>query len=179
MARPRVYLAGPDVFLAAAVARGAEKKRLCEKYGFEGVFPLDAELVATTPRATGLAISAANEALIRSSELVIANMTPFRGPSADVGTAYEMGYARALGKRVLAYTESTLSFAPRSRAFLAARGELAADGERETDGTSIESFDLADNLMLAGALTEQAHEPSRSFEECLLVAQRVSFGASP
>jgi nucleoside 2-deoxyribosyltransferase len=178
MTRLRVYLAGPDVFLPDAAAVGAEKKRLCEKHGFEGVFPLDAELAAGSPRATGLAISAANEALIRGSDLVIANMTPFRGPSADVGTAYEMGFARALGKRVLAYTESDVSFAPRTRAFLAARGELAPDGEHETNGTSIEAFELADNLMLAGALVEQAYEPSGSFEACLLVAKRAALSAS-
>ncbi len=177
MARLRVYLAGPEVFLPDAVAAGAEKKRLCAQHGFEGVFPLDAELEAASPRATGLAISAANEALIRSSELVIANMTPFRGPSADVGTAYEMGFARALGKRVLAYTESAVSFAPRTRAFLAERDELAADGERATNGTSIEAFELADNLMLVGALAEQAYEPSGSFEACLLLAKRATVGA--
>jgi nucleoside 2-deoxyribosyltransferase len=177
MARLRVYLAGPDVFLPDAAAAGADKKRLCAQQGFEGVFPLDAELAAASPRATGIAISAANEALIRSCELVIANMTPFRGPSADAGTAYEMGFARALGKRVLAYTESAVSFAARTRAFLAERGELAADGERETNGRSIEAFELADNLMLVGALAEQAHEPSDSFAACLLVAKRMSISA--
>lgn len=177
MTRPRVYLAGPDVFLPDAAAAGAEKKRLCAQHGFEGVFPLDAEIAAASPRATGLAISAANEALIVSCELVIANMTPFRGPSADAGTAYEMGFARALGKRVLAYTESDVSFAPRTRAFLAERGLLAADGEHGADGTSIEAFELADNLMLAGALVEQEYAPSRSFEECLSVAKR--FTAAP
>ncbi|HTQ06669.1 MAG TPA: nucleoside 2-deoxyribosyltransferase [Polyangiaceae bacterium] len=174
MARLRVYLAGPDVFLPDAVAAGEEKKRLCEKHGFEGVFPLDAEIEAGAPRSTGLRISAANEALIAGADLVIANMTPFRGPSADAGTAYEMGFARALGKRVLAYTESPDGFAPRTRAFLAERGALAPDGDHATDGTSIEAFDLADNLMLVGALAEQEHEPSRSFEECLLVAQRAA-----
>lgn len=171
MARLRVYLAGPEVFLRDAAAAGAEKKRLCAKHGCDGVFPLDAEIEAGAPRATGLRISAANEALIRSVDVVIANITPFRGPSADAGTAYEMGFARALGKRVLAYTESAVSFAPRTRAFLAERGALAADGERATDGTAIEAFDLADNLMLAGALAEQDYEPSDSFEACLLVAK--------
>jgi len=178
MARLRIYLAGPEVFLPDALAAGAEKKRLCDEHGFEGVFPLDAEIEAASPRATGIAISAANEALIRSCDLVIANMTPFRGPSADVGTAYEMGFARALGKPVLAYTESVESFAPRTRAFLLERGALAPDGERETNGTSIEAFELADNLMLAGALTEQANEPSGSFEACLLLAKGASISAS-
>ena len=42
--RPRVYLAGPEVFLPDAIAVGAEKCRLCAEYGFEGLFPLDASL---------------------------------------------------------------------------------------------------------------------------------------
>ena len=39
--RPRVYLAGPDVFLPDALAVGEAKKRLCADHGLEGVFPLD------------------------------------------------------------------------------------------------------------------------------------------
>ena len=49
-------------------------------------------------------ISAGNEELIRSCRLLIANLTPFRGPSADVGTAYEIGFARALKLPVYAYS---------------------------------------------------------------------------
>jgi nucleoside 2-deoxyribosyltransferase len=85
-----VYLAGPDVFLKNAKEIGEQKKRLCKKYGFEGVFPLDAEInvKGKSPREIGLCISSLNEFLIRSSDLVIANITPLRGPSADVGTVF-------------------------------------------------------------------------------------------
>jgi nucleoside 2-deoxyribosyltransferase len=37
---PRIYLAGPDVFLPDAIEAGKRKKVLCQKYGFEGVYPL-------------------------------------------------------------------------------------------------------------------------------------------
>ncbi|MCT0975824.1 nucleoside 2-deoxyribosyltransferase, partial [Pseudomonas aeruginosa] len=41
-ARPRkLYLAGPDVFRADAVAHGEALKALCARYGFEGLYPLD------------------------------------------------------------------------------------------------------------------------------------------
>src|SRR3954471_17847562 len=43
-APPRVYLAGPDVFLRDPLTAAAAKKQLCASYGFVGVFPLDAEL---------------------------------------------------------------------------------------------------------------------------------------
>ena len=42
--RPRIYLAGPEVFLPEARAIGVEKCRLAAEAGFEGAFPLDAQL---------------------------------------------------------------------------------------------------------------------------------------
>ena len=42
--RPKVYLAGPDVFLPDAVSIGRRKKELCAHYGFEGLYPFDNEI---------------------------------------------------------------------------------------------------------------------------------------
>ncbi len=156
MTRPRAYLAGPDVFLPNPLAFAQRKKDVCERYGLEGVFPLDAELAERGVEGPelGLLISRANEGLIRSCQLVIAQITPFRGPSADVGTAYEMGFARALGLRVFAYSNVSENFAPRTQAFMAGC-RTRADGQVEDeDQMQIESFDLADNLMLVGAVRD-------------------------
>ena len=43
--RPRVYLAGFDVFRRDAREHGARLVAWCEEYGFEGVYPLDAQAV--------------------------------------------------------------------------------------------------------------------------------------
>ena len=40
-AKPRIYLAGPDVFRTVAVEVGLAKKDMCSHYGFGGVFPMD------------------------------------------------------------------------------------------------------------------------------------------
>jgi nucleoside 2-deoxyribosyltransferase len=74
----RVYLAGPEVFLVNAKEVGEQKKALCSKYGFEGVFPIDVEVdtKGRTPREIGYLISNINENLIKSCEIVIANITP-------------------------------------------------------------------------------------------------------
>src|SRR3712207_9240454 len=48
-------------------------------------------------------IYAANMALLRQSDAVIANLTPWRGPGADAGTAFEAGVASGLGRPVFAY----------------------------------------------------------------------------
>ena len=52
-----------------------------------------------------LAISRAMERLMQGCDAMIGEIpTPFRGPSTDVGSAYEMGFMRALGRPILAYS---------------------------------------------------------------------------
>lgn len=185
----RIYLAGPEVFLRNAKEIGEQKKALCRKYGFEGVFPLDNEVDGKnkSPRELGLCISAFNEDLIRSCDLVIANITPFRSPSADVGTAYEMGFAHALGKKVFAYTNIVEQFTERTIKALNYEVNRSSDGKlRDAQGMFIEEVDLTDNLMLDGCIyasskrlvIEQA--PSNQlftylggFEKCLIAAQEM------
>jgi nucleoside 2-deoxyribosyltransferase len=108
MARPpRVYLAGPEVFLANARAIGDGKRAICTRYGLFGIFPGDAEPPrdpTLTLRDGALAISQAMEAAIRTCDAMIVNLTPFRGVSADVGSVYEMGFMRGLGRPIFGYT---------------------------------------------------------------------------
>jgi nucleoside 2-deoxyribosyltransferase len=151
----RVYLAGPEVFLANAKEVGEQKKRLCSKYGFEGVFPLDNEVDSAekTPREIGFCISALNEGLIRTCEFVVADLTPFRGPSADVGTVFEVGFAHGLGKKVFAYTNVAEGFTERTTKALNSKVYRASDGKlRDTHGMFIEENGLMDNLMLDGSV---------------------------
>ncbi|MCW4000385.1 MAG: nucleoside 2-deoxyribosyltransferase [Candidatus Bathyarchaeota archaeon] len=151
----RVYLAGPEVFLADAKEIGKKKKGLCRKYGFEGVFPIDVEVdgEGKTARELGLCISSINEELIRSCEIVVANITPFRGPSADVGTVYEMGYAHGLGKKVYAYTNLSASFTERTVKALGDQVNRGVDGKlRDRWGMFIEEVELTDNLMVDGCI---------------------------
>ena len=44
MPRPRIYLAGPEVFLPDPIEAGRIKCAIAAEYGFEGVYPLDASL---------------------------------------------------------------------------------------------------------------------------------------
>lgn len=189
---PRIYLAGPDVFLAEALVLAERKKALCAAYGFEGVFPLDKSLDLTglSPRQKGLAIALGNERVMDGCDLVIAHMTPFRGPGMDGGTAFEMGYMRAQGKPVLGYSNVAAPYAERVRLFHAGRLRPRASGVLEDpDGLEVESFDLLDNLMMHGAILAsggemQAGEAAPSgryvaldaFERCLAIAARLMAG---
>lgn len=182
---PRIYLAGPEVFLPDALAVGAEKRRLCEAHGFEGLFPLDTSLdlegLAKPEAARRIAL--ANEALMRSADALIANLTPFRGPSMDAGTAYEVGFMRALGRPTLGYSNSGGDYASRARA-LRLSPPLPYDCDRAD--LAVEDFGLVENLMIAVAASESGGPvvvndiggPGRmadlaGFRQCLALLQKL------
>lgn len=138
---PKVYLAGPDVFRHDAVERGTYLKRLCAGHGLEGLYPLDNALPAgLVPAEAAQWILAANVALLRSADAVLANLEPFRGQEPDSGTVFEVGMAVALGKPVWG------CFAPAGD--LRAQVPHGADG-RDAQGSLVEDFGLPRNLMLA------------------------------
>jgi nucleoside 2-deoxyribosyltransferase len=188
----RIYLAGPEVFLTNAKEIGEQKKALCKKYGFEGVFPIDIELntQGKSPREIGICISDINEHLIQNCDIIIANITPFRGPSADVGTVYEMGYAHGLGKKVIAYTNSAEPFTERTIKALEGEVSRKFDGQlRDKLGMFIEENGLVDNLMIDGCINAnsrqlvvgEAPEGERftflgGFERCLVAAKKLTEG---
>ena len=152
----RIYLAGPEVFLANARDIGVRKRAICAQHGLIGVFPVDEEEVcasALPPSERGLAISRAMERVMQGCDATIVNLTPFRGPSADVGSAYEMGFMRALGRPIFAYSNDGRPLLDRVVAFCGGAVRLRATGVHEDpDGMAIEAFALHDNLMLAGGI---------------------------
>jgi nucleoside 2-deoxyribosyltransferase len=147
----RAYLAGPEVFLPDPGAAADALRALCNRHGIVGVFPLDGAVKAAAgeaPAGHAARIRAANLALIRDTDLVLANASPFRGPSADDGTAYEMGYATALGRPVFAYTGTDASLLARTRAHATLTRDEAAGLWRDPHGQMVEDFGLGANLML-------------------------------
>jgi len=165
--RPRVYLAGPEVFLPDARAIGAEKCRLAGEAGLEGAFPLDAQLDLDRlpPAEQARRISQANEGLMRSCDALIANLTPFRGVSMDSGTAFEVGFMQALGRPLAGYTNVTPDYSKRVQAFQA-RGPATMDSDRAD--LEIEDFGLAENLMIEVAIVSSG---------CRVVRRAVAAGA--
>lgn len=152
-----VYLAGPEVFLADAVAVGEAKKALCAAHGLRGLFPLDnaLDLAGLTPQEAGRAIFRANVALMRAADAIIANLTPFRGPGCDPGTAFEVGFMHALGKPVFAYANTAQGHADRVAAFCGGTLARRADGRLvDSEGFEVEDFGMIENLMLDGAALE-------------------------
>jgi nucleoside 2-deoxyribosyltransferase len=156
----RVYLAGPEVFLPdGGAALGAAKREICAAHGLVGVLPVEEgggtalpDLGAGDPK--WLRIYRGNEELIRGSAALIANLTPFRGASADPGTVFELGFMRGLGRPVLGYTHAADRFGSRTLAGLGpgARRRRDDGSWEDPDGMGVEEFGLHDNLMLEGAI---------------------------
>ncbi len=144
-----VYLAGPDVFLPDAAEIGRRKVELCARHGLKGLFPLDNEVDPGTSNPS-LQIFRGNEAMMNEAHAIIAHLTPFRGPGADAGTVYELGYMAGRGKLCLGYSNDPSTYADRVREF----GKVTSRDGRLIDaqGLSVEDFGLTDNLMVIHAL---------------------------
>ena len=190
----KVYLAGPEVFLRDAATLGDQKRALCERYGFTGLFPFDSEVGAVPAgERADWAIYRSNVALMQEADCAIVNLTPFRGPSADVGSVFELGMMVGLGKRVFGYSNTTTDLLSRVRQ----TGSVSFDDEDrvwcDQHGMRVENFGNADNLMIDACLAEQGHRlvrvnvadgdlyrDLRGFEECLrLAAKELLTTAAP
>jgi nucleoside 2-deoxyribosyltransferase len=171
------YLAGPDVFLPNAVAHAARKVEICRRLGLLGLAPLDQD-VGTAANAEDLwrAIYEKDLAMMERSDIIIANLTPFGGASADAGTLIEVGWFLGKGKPIFGYSNASESFERRMRRQL---GDGCAD-------LGIEGFHLPDNLMIVGAVSsggypiflpknDEAHgiDALDVFEACAAAAARV------
>jgi nucleoside 2-deoxyribosyltransferase len=184
----KIYLAGPDVFLPDALEIGRRKVEICARHSLTGLYPLDnaVELAATD---ASLAIFRGNEAMMRSADAIIANLTPFRGPSADAGTVYELGYMAGLGKYCLGYCNDPALYVDRVQRITS----VTAKDSRltDSDGLTVEDFGLNDNLMIVHGLDLHGaplvllqHAPAdpwhdlTAFELCVRMAVK-QFGVVP
>ncbi|APR37172.1 nucleoside 2-deoxyribosyltransferase [Paraburkholderia sp. SOS3] len=142
---PQIYLAGFDVFRPDAAAHGEQLKALCIERGLTGLYPSDGGLPAgLDAQVAARWICDANLALIRAADAVMANLNDFRGAGEpDAGTAFEVGFAIALGKRVWGYRSDGRP--------LVARAAVRMDAETAfcSRGFVVEDFGLPLNLMLA------------------------------
>jgi nucleoside 2-deoxyribosyltransferase len=155
-----IYLAGPDVFLPDAVDIGRRKADICARHGLIGLYPLD-NVIDLEAHDASLGIFKGNEAMMIEADAIIANLTPFRGPGADAGTVYELGFMAGRGKLCLGYCNDPGSYADRVRNFTTVKRQ---DGRLvDADGLTVEDFGLSDNLMMIHAL---------DLHGCALVAPR-------
>ncbi len=175
------YLAGPDIFLPDAGAHARRKIAICERYGLRGRPPLNediASLAQLHESEAGIAIFAKDVAMMAAADIIIANLTPFRGASADSGTLVELGWFLGRGRPIFGYSNTATLFRERSRAYLAAIPDPVPD-------IMVEHFGLPDNLMIPGAVLAGGHpmvlpedgidrpfDALDVFERCVSIAAR-------
>ena len=182
----RAYLAGPDVFLPDGAAHARRKLAICARHGIEGLAPLNedvASLHGMDQGAAWAAIYRKDIAMMEAADLVIANLTPFRGVSADSGTLIEVGWFLGRGRPVFGYSNSATPFDARTRAHLAVLPD-------PMPGLAVEGFGLPDNLMIPGAVMQGGGHPVvlpeggedlafdslGVFEACVALAARALHG---
>lgn len=139
------YLAGPDVFLPDGNDTYSSFRRNIKSADFKLLSPMDSGLSlpdGMPANEQAMAIYNANIELIKQCDAVLANVNDFRGPDPDSGTAFEIGYAAAIGKDIYLYTKDTRPMCEKIKH----HGTGICD-----DGWMIEDFGLPVNLMLACA----------------------------
>ena len=150
--KKKIYIAGPDVFENNSIEIGQKYVQLCKYYGFEGLYPLD-NVINFNQEKQKIAqdIFKANKNLIDSCDIVIANLSSFRGKESDSGTIWECGYASALGKKVYGYINRDSSYLGQFE-----ENEILVNEHGFTDlkGRLIEDFDYNVNLMIACSVEE-------------------------
>ena len=161
----KIYLAGPDVFRSNAISRLNSLKRFAERYGHRGLAPLDnvlniADSEKGTPKHATL-IFEANVDLIEECDVIIANLEPFRGPSIDDGTAWEIGYGYARGKKIYGYSAL-------SDKSLEEITKMMFDMSKQTKYPNIEKMGHSVNLMIQDSIVASGGKIFKTFEECLI-----------
>jgi nucleoside 2-deoxyribosyltransferase len=142
----KVYLAGPSIFRADAARIGQELVELCSRHGLVGLYPMEGDIAEVTTMNTDVVFES-NLRLIAQADGVVADMSPFRGPHVDDGTAFEVGYAYALGKPVFAYSDSLAALIDRIPT------DRASGLPRDERGYVVEDYGQPVNLMLAAAVS--------------------------
>ncbi|MDR3409747.1 MAG: nucleoside 2-deoxyribosyltransferase [Formivibrio sp.] len=154
----KIYLAGPGVFRPDCKAWGERLKVACNKNGLEGLYPLDGELPANLQSTTEQRhwIFANNCALIRQSDMIFADLRAFRSScEPDSGTAFEVGFAHALGKPVWLWLPDCNASSEIIDRLSCAR---VNDHWLDQDGLAVENFGVPLNLMLWDCATGVSFE---------------------
>lgn len=141
--KKKIYLAGPEVFFPKAINDSVvdRKKEILASMGMVGVDPLDNQIDFpddASPQEMGFLIYEANKKTMDDCDGAIANLTPFRGPSADAGTVFEVGYMVNQEKPVMGFTMASSDYGKR----------VDPEAARDENQMEIERFGLSDNLMI-------------------------------
>lgn len=130
----------------------ADKEAVCRQLGLNPLSPVDNEVPEhlKDPKSIALSIYHGNVNQMDQADAIIANITPFRGPHMDSGTAFEIGYFAANKKPIVCYTQTEQDLLGRVLSWSEQHSQ-EHDGFRDKNGHLIENFGLEENLMITSA----------------------------
>lgn len=131
----KIYTAGFDVFHPDGRAHMEQLHALCRQYGFEPE-PLGTPKPGAPKITTPEGFFRKDVELLDDCDIVAANLNSFRGWEMDCGTAFELGYAYAKGKKLYGYMSDTRPVAERMGCTV------------DENGYRVENFGLPINLMI-------------------------------
>ena len=165
-----VYLAGPTVFLPDAEDMFVAMKSILARYGLTGVAPIDNQIgLEQFPPGQELAeaIYLADEQLMLNADAAIFNTDPFRrGTEMDAGTAFEVGFCKAVGLPMTGWTTDERMYSDKVRDYMrSVYGQELKSTERndkggssgalrDPDGVLVHSEGMYQNLMIDMAIMQ-------------------------
>jgi len=150
MSKPRVYLAGPDLFFEDREARYARLRAACSHAGLDGVAPTDGlELQPDGPLLVAEQIFQHDMRMLRGSDAVLVNLSPFRGTEPDSGSVFEAAFATAIGKPVAGWTGDYWDTVERAAVLRKIYRDSKGRIRDKLDEGFVEDFGLPLNLMLS------------------------------
>lgn len=165
-----VYLAGPTVFMTNADEIFETMKSILQRHRLTGVAPVDNQVgLEQLPPGEQLAeaIYLADEQLMRSADAAIFNIDPFRrGTEMDAGTAFEVGYCKALGLPMAGWTTDPRFYPDKVENYMrsvfgdelrtVARNDKGGTSGalRDPDGVLVHSEGMYQNLMIDMAIAK-------------------------
>lgn len=151
----KIYLAGPDVFFQCDLESGQKKVDFCKELDVEGIYPsflLPEDLFFNTSKYSKQeqrrTINQQCKKGIVEADIIVANLTPFRGLEMDSGTAFEIGFADALGKIIYGYSDTPESYLERMKK-VEGTYQDSNGAWRDKDHHVIENFDYPENCMIS------------------------------
>lgn len=150
-ARPTIYLAGPERYDNDSARKYKSMKKICDKYGFDAVSPLDGVtedmvLSGANPFQKAADLFFRYQQNVRDCDIIVANLNDFRGWEPNNDVSFECGMAYQLGKKMFGYMSDVTIMKDRIPNY-------GPDFEyRDECGRNAENFNYPINLMFSGSM---------------------------
>ena len=150
--KPLVYLATFERYDIDARLKLDAMKEILNRFGFEGISPLDDAPGIVRIQSEDVYEMAYNtfdffQQHVRNCDIILANLNPYHGYEPNEDVSFECGLAFQLGKKLFGYVDDLRPMVEQ----IPNGGE--ANGCRDVNGMNVEDFDNPLNLMFGASFT--------------------------